>query len=344
MFGVVIVGALGLKNGETLPVAARLTELAAHSPWFMAGLFTCLVAAAQLVAGIALVTASGSLVYDLYKPFFHKGLEDRTAVLYGRVAAVLILLVGLLVASSAPAALDALGAVALSVSVQLLPALVGLCWIRQITRQAAAVGLAIGIVATVLTEPLGLAIFHFFGLTLPWGRWPWTIHSAGWGLFFNLLAVIVISLITQGRGHKPRAVEMRAFLSSHSAQTPKSRALKPAAWSASLGWLFLAVGPGLVWGNDVFGAPGAGFKAWLLGMPSLWAWSMFAWATGVLLIWFLAYKLRLATAVDLAVVRRPAPPLMPDYDHAMKTDELHRLLWTVSVIGAAVTLVAWAFG
>jgi SSS family solute:Na+ symporter len=342
--GIVIVGAFGLENGEALPVAARLGQLAAHSPWFMAGLFTCLVAAVQLVAGIALVTASANLVYDIYKPFFHKGLEDRTAVLYGRIVAGLILLVGLLLAGSAPAALDALGAVALPVSVQLLPALLGLCWIRQITRQAAVVGLVVGIVAAILTEPLGIAIFKFFGLLLPWGRWPWTIHSAGWGLFFNVLAIIAISLITQRRGRGTLANEMHAYLRSHSSQTPRSRALKPAAWSAALAWFFLAVGPGLVMGNVAFGSAGAGLENWTLSMPSLWGWSLIAWATGVLLIWFLAYKLELSTAANLVVARRPELPRMPEYDHGMKADELHRLLWTVIVIGGAITLIAWTFG
>lgn len=342
--GVVIVGAYGLMSGEALPVAARLNALVTASPWFAAGLFTCLVAAVQVVASIALVTASANLVYDIYKPLFHKGLEDRLAILYGRVAAGVILLVGLLLATSTPAALDALGGAALPISVQLLPALLGLCWIRSITRQGAAVGLVIGIVAVVLTEPLGIAIFEFLGLSLPWGRWPWTIHSAGWGLFFNVVAVIVVSLITQRRGRSALAGEMHAFSRAQSSQTSKSRALKPAAWSAALAWFFLAVGPGLVMGNSALGGAGEGLAKWMLGMPSLWGWSVIGWATGVLLIWFLAYKLELSTAVDLVVTRRPEPPRMPDYDHAMKTDELHRLLWTVAAIGAAVTLVAWAFG
>jgi len=120
--------------------------------------------------------------------------------------------------------------------------------------------------------------------------------------------------------------------------------MNPAAWSATLAWFFLAVGPGLVIGNTVFGKPEAGLENWLLRMPSLWGWSLIAWATGVLLIWFLAYKLELSTAADLVVARRADRPRMPEYDHAMKAGELHRLLWTVIVLGGAVTLISWTFG
>jgi hypothetical protein len=49
-------------------------------------------------------------------------------------------------------------------------------------------------------------------------------------------------------------------------------------------------------GNDIFGAPGAGIAAWRLGVPSLWAWQVLWWALGVLALWWLAYKMELATA------------------------------------------------
>ena len=49
-------------------------------------------------------------------------------------------------------------------------------------------------------------------------------------------------------------------------------------------------------GTDLFGAPNAGPRAWLFGIPSIWAWQIIWWALGVLLLWLLAYKLEMSTA------------------------------------------------
>ena len=71
---------------------------------------------------------------------------------------------------------------------------------------------------------------------------------------------------------------------------------RPAVWALILGWMFFAIGPGAVLGNDLFGAPGAGIDAWKLGIPSLWAWQIIWWALGVFVIWWLAYKMEFSTA------------------------------------------------
>ena len=46
-------------------------------------------------------------------------------------------------------------------------------------------------------------------------------------------------------------------------------------------------------GGNVFGNPHA--KTWIMGVPSLWAWQMMWWALGVLVLWFLAYRLQMST-------------------------------------------------
>ncbi len=79
---------------------------------------------------------------------------------------------------------------------QLWTPLLGITWLRWITRPAAVVGVGFGIVGVILTEPLGYQVLAFLGLELPWGRWPWTIHSAAWGMAANLAAVFIISAIT----------------------------------------------------------------------------------------------------------------------------------------------------
>jgi hypothetical protein len=55
------------------------------------------------------------------------------------------------------------------------------------------------------------------------------------------------------------------------------------------------VGPGVVLGNRLFGAPGAGYQAWIFGAPSIWAWQVLWWILGVGLVWFLAVKMEMST-------------------------------------------------
>ncbi len=84
------------------------------------------------------------------------------------------------------------------------------------------------------------------------------------------------------------------YLAEATARTDNSRVWQPLAWVAALGWLFFAIGPGQLFGVDLFGAPNAGAGAWLFGIPSIWAWQIIAWALGVLLLWLLAYRLGLS--------------------------------------------------
>ena len=101
-------------------------------------------------------------------------------------------------ATFAPVAQAQLGMLALAFAVQLWPTLAGVCWFPWITRQGATLGLIAGLVAVMLVDPVGGSIARFFNLDMPWGYWPWTIYSAGWGVFCNILVCIIVSLATRG--------------------------------------------------------------------------------------------------------------------------------------------------
>lgn len=165
------------------------------------------------------------------------------------------------------------------------------------------------------------------------------------GLAVNLLAVIVISADHPGgRGHSELGPQMRAFLRTHAPARVGGRTLKLAAWSAVLAWFFLALGPGVVLGNRAFGAADAGFYGWLVGMPSLWAWSLLFWVLGVFLIWFLAYRLELATAPATEISPVDEMPRLLIANARIQEGDLVRLLWSVAVLAGGIALVAWIFG
>ncbi len=342
-FGVAVVGAAGLTSHD-LTVPGILATLATQSPWFMAWLFIGLVAGVQVMAGLALLTAGEALVRNVYKPYFHSALSRADTVNITRIAIGLLTLASVLMQSLAPVTLSALGAVALPLSFQLWTPLLGITWLRWITQPAAATGVGFGIAGVLLTEPLGYQALSFFGLELPWGRWPWTIHSAAWGMAANLTAVLLISAITNRRAFGEEAQEVRRFLQETLRVTSRARALHSTAWSVVLAWLFLAVGPGLLFGNAAFGRLTAEGGTWRLGMPSIWAWAMLFWVLGVALIWFLAYSMEMASPYRREIPRyEPRPRLRPD-QATQERERLRLLVISGAVASMLIVLTALSFG
>lgn len=294
--GLAVANVLLSLNDQTYSglIAQYIDALADRAPWFMALLGVCAVAATHATAALISGTAGAMFSRDVYCRHLNATADDRQQKFVARVATGLLMLASVLLASFAPRAQAQLGALALSFGFQLLPALAAICWLPWLTRDAVRVGLGVGMAAVVLTEPLGGSITSFFGFELPWGRWPWTIHSAVWGIFFNLLFCILVALATQKDSEREHRMRFHAFLREYAALPQRKRFLRPVAWALTLVWLFFAVGPGSLIGNDFFGAPNNGPAAWVLGVPSLWGWQILWWALGVLVIWLLAYRMEMS--------------------------------------------------
>jgi hypothetical protein len=162
-----------------------------------------------------------------------------------------------------------------------------------LTRLGVNAGLGVGCAVAVFADAMGPAIA---GGALPWGQWPWTIHAANWGLAANAVVAVIGSAMTRPAAEAAHRAAFHGFLRAEARAAPKRRWLVSTAWVATLTWLFFAIGPGIVIGNDIFGAPNAGLAGWDLATPSIWAWQVLWWGLGVLLVWFLAYKMELSTA------------------------------------------------
>jgi len=173
--------------------------------------------------------------------------------------------------------------------------LAAVTWMPWITRQGATLGLLCGLIAVIFTETIGQQLT---GGALPWGRWPWTIHSAGWGIFINILVCVVVSASTQDAAQSAHRMKYHSFLREHATLSADKKKLVPIAWIVVIAWQFFGIGPGAVIGNTIFGAPGAGRDAWTFGIPSIWAWQILFWVLGVAMMWFLAYKMEMSTVPD----------------------------------------------
>ncbi len=347
------VDAAGLTASTALPAApangsglvgAYLGALGPVAPWFAAMLAVAAVAATQAFAAMAASATGTILVRDVYRRYVDPALDVEGQRLYARFAIGLILLAALLLATFAPAAAAALGGLALGFGLQLLIVLAAICWLPWITRPAATVGLAAGMVFVFFTEDLGISAAAFFGLDLPWGRWPWTIHSGLWGLAANIAVAFVISLISQRSEEQAQRRAFHAFLASHAVLPVRLHYLRYVAWAVALAWFFFALGPGAVIGNAVFGDPRGGYEAWPFGLPSLWAWQLGWWAAGVLLVWFLSYRMGMATMpsrfIELATkAERTIPPARHSGPAVVLVG-----FWVLLVAIGAAALLNWSFG
>lgn len=324
-------------------VASYLSSIARAAPWLSALLTVCALAAIQAMVAAYATTTGAMFSRDFYRRYINPQATDGQQKMYARIGVGLMILVALSVATYAPSAQSQLGALALAFGFQLFPALAAICWFSWITREGVVTGLIAGLVATVLTERFGASLAQFLGFKLPWGRWPWTVHSAGWGIFANLLFCLIVSWITQRDDDRQRRMKFHAFLREYATAAADRRRLRPVAWALTLGWLFFAIGPGAVIGNDLFGAPNAGIAAWRLDVPSIWAWQILWWALGVLVLWFLAYKMEMSTVVGRSLEFAGAGRLDATGATAARPD-WRRWFWGSAVSAAVIVALHWLFG
>ena len=288
---------------QGLLVPNYINVLGAAAPWLVGLLALCGVAAMQST-GAAHMTAVGTILSrDVLVLYLAPGASDERQLRFARIAIALCTLLALLLASFAPESMLALGALALALAFQLWPSLLAATWLPWITRQGAVYGLAAGMIAVVFTESIGQTLS---GDSLPWGRWPWTLHSAGWGMAANLAVCIVASAMTQDERERAHRMLYHEFLRTHAASAPGRPRLKTFAVVVVLVWMFFAIGPGAVIGNYLFGSPDAGLAGWDFGTPSLWVWHILWWALGVVMLWLLAYKLELSTAPEAPASATPS--------------------------------------
>jgi hypothetical protein len=80
--------------------------------------------------------------------------------------------------------------------------------------------------------------------------------------------------------------------------------IRSLAYVLILLWSFFAIGPGLIFGNSMLGKPNDDFSSWLTGLPSLWVYLVIGWASGILLIWFMANKMDLSTLPKKPILGR----------------------------------------
>jgi Na+/proline symporter len=281
------------KNPDSL-VPYYFNLMTDTAPWLIGFLAVCALAAMQSTGAAYMSTAGGILTRDLYKRYLNPTATHTTQKLFGRLGVAFIVFSALLVATYSKDALVLLGGLAVAFGFQMWVPLAAVCYIPWITRAGATWGLAVGLIVVVMTDSFGQTIGNLFG-GLPFGRWPWTIHSAGWGIIFNVAVCVIVSMMTQDEQQRVHRMKFHSFLREHARLSPTKQGLVPVAWGVTLAWFFFGIGPGCVIGNTIFGAPNAGVDGWTFGIPSIWAWQILFWVLGTMMMWFLAYYMEMST-------------------------------------------------
>ena len=276
------------KQGNLVPQLIYL--MSDKAPWLVGLLSVCALAAMQSTGAAYMSTAGGMLTRDLFKRFLMPNASHNLQKILGRAGVGLIVLAALLVATVSKDALVLLGGLAVAYGFQMWPALIAICWWPFLTRAGISYGLIAGLIAVTLTENIGADVFCITA----WGRWPLTIHSAGWGIIFNLGLAIIISYFTQNKADMDHKMKFHSFLREHASLSAEKRRLIPTAVIITLLWFFFGIGPGAVIGNWIFGSP-LDPNTWVFGIPSIWAWQILFWLIGVYMMWMLAYKMEMST-------------------------------------------------
>ena len=282
---------LDINNVSSL-IFSFIGSLGSASPILVGLLSICLIAALQSTLAAFLMTSGSMVARDLYRPYIDKEPSWKRELLVARLAMLLICLAALYLATFFETSLILLGGLAIAFGFQLFPVLLGMIWFPWITKTGATLGLITGMFFVILAETFG---HKLTGNALPWGRWPLTIYSGLWGLFFNVIVCFLSSAFSSNDADKEHRKSFHDFMNDHMGIHPSRKKIKSLAYVLFLIWAFFSIGPGLIFGNLIFGSADLSYDNWVMGIPSLWAYQIIWWAAGVLLIWFMANKLDLST-------------------------------------------------
>ena len=282
-------------------VPELINLLSTSAPWLVGLLAVCALAAMQSTGSAYMSTFSAMVTRDIYAKYISPNASDNNQKNIGRIFVVLVAGAALIVAANSSQAIVMLGGLAVAYGFQMYPALIGICYYKGFTRQGVLAGLVVGLIAVTLTDKTSA----WFGI--PWGAYPLTIHSAGWGILFNLATTILVSRFTTDSEDTMRIKdEKHRFLQAVSGMNSERRKKVSLAWVLTFIWFSVVFGPFVTIGNSLFSDPNAPALWAPFGMPSLWVWQLVFLGYGVFVMWFLAFHMGLSEPIDLQRVEEAA--------------------------------------
>ena len=262
----------------------KLINLMSESaPWLVGLLAVCALAAMQSTGSAYMSTFSAMITRDIYKNYINEEVTEDRQKFIGRLFVVVVAVAALVVAIVSTDALVMLGGLAVAYGFQMYPALFGNLYCKWISKSGVTMGLIAGLLAVTLTDKMS-SIF-----SLPWGAYPLTIHSAGWGIFFNIIFTGFGSYFFPDSDQKNLDKEKRhAFLTEVAGIPESKKKLVPLAYCLVIFWFLVGFGPFAMIGNTLFSDPNIPATWAPFNLPSIWIWQLVFLFFGIFVMWFLA--------------------------------------------------------
>ena len=285
-------GVLDSANDNNL-VPQLINLLSDAAPWLVGLLAVCALAAMQSTGAAYMSTFSAMVTRDIYAKFISPNASDKNQKLSGRILVIIVTGAALIVAANSSQAIVMLGGLAVAYGFQMYPALIGICYYKGFTQRGVVAGLVVGLIAVTLTDRTSA----WFGV--PWGAYPLTIHSAGWGIFFNLIITFLVSHFSAEtdaeRNNKAKKHQLlQAVSGMNSARKKKIRL----AWILTLIWFLVGFGPFATIGNTIFSDPNSPALWAPFALPSIWVWQIMFLGYGIFVMWFLAFHMGMSEPID----------------------------------------------
>ena len=248
----------------------KLINLMSESaPWLVGLLAVCALAAMQSTGSAYMSTFSAMITRDIYKNYIDEEVTEDRQKFIGRLFVVVVAVAALVVAIVSTDALVMLGGLAVAYGFQMYPALFGNLYCKWVSKTGVTMGLIAGLLAVTLTDKMS-SIFP-----LPWGAYPLTIHSAGWGIFFNIIFTCFGSYFFPDSDQKNLDKEKRhAFLSEVAGVPESKKKLVPLAYCLVIFWFLFGFGPFAMIGNTLFSDPNIPATWAPFNLPSIWIWQL----------------------------------------------------------------------
>ncbi len=286
----------GVTDKNLVPQLINL--MSSSAPWLVGLLAVCALAAMQSTGAAYMSTFSGMMTRDVFKHYFSNDASDQTQKFFGRIFVIIVAAAALIVAAKSTQAIVMLGGLAVAYGFQMYPALIGLCYFPKLSSKAVSFGLIAGLVAVTLTDKTST----WFGV--PWGAYPLTIHSAGWGIFVNLIVVgLGTFFFPDSEDRIIKKKKRHEFIQSVSGLAEERKKLIPLAWVLTLIWFVIGFGPFATIGNALFSNPNNPLTWAPLGLPSLWIWQLVFLLYGIFVMWFLAFFMGLSKPIDVEKIK-----------------------------------------
>ena len=283
-----------LKNiSDTNLIPELINLLSTAAPWLVGLLAVCALAAMQSTGSGYMSTFSAMVTRDIYARYISPEATDNNQKNIGRFFVVLVAGAALIVAANSSQAIVMLGGLAVAYGFQMYPALIGICYYKGFTTKGVVSGLIIGLIAVTLTDKTSA----WFGV--PWGAYPLTIHSAGWGIFFNLLTTFFVSKFSvESQAEKEKKNRKHQLLQEVVGLSKERKNKVKLAWALTLFWFLVGFGPFATIGNDFFSNPNAPSLWAPFSLPSIWVWQLLFLGYGIFVMWFLAFHMGMSEPID----------------------------------------------